>query len=44
MSGSISLLQPPGLFVAPFFSHVAVVPPGARTIYVEVSAVAAIVE
>ena len=28
------MLRPPGLFVAPFFSHVAVVPRGATTIYV----------
>jgi hypothetical protein len=35
MSGSLSLLRPPGPFVAPFFSHVAVVPPGATTIYVD---------
>lgn len=31
---SISLLQPDGLVVAPFFSQVAVVPPTATTIYV----------
>lgn len=30
----ISLLQPAGLVVSPAFSHVAVVPPGATTIYV----------
>jgi len=36
MSGSISLLRPPGLFVAPCFSHVPVVPPGATTIDVGV--------
>ena len=31
---NISLLQPAGLVVSPAFSHVAVVPPGATTIYV----------
>ena len=30
----ITRLQPDGLVVSPAFSHVAVVPPGARTIYV----------
>jgi len=30
---TISLLQPAGLVVSPAFSHVAVVPPGATTIY-----------
>lgn len=30
----ISLLQPAGLVVSPAFSHVAVVPPGATTIYI----------
>lgn len=30
----ITLLRPPGLVVSPAFSHVAVVPPGATTIYV----------
>ena len=30
----ITLLQPAGLVVSPAFSHVAVVPPGATTIYV----------
>jgi enamine deaminase RidA (YjgF/YER057c/UK114 family) len=30
----ITLLQPDGLVVSPAFSHVAVVPPGATTIYV----------
>jgi enamine deaminase RidA (YjgF/YER057c/UK114 family) len=31
---TITLLQPDGLVVSPAFSHVAVVPPGATTIYV----------
>lgn len=31
---TISFLQPTGLVVSPAFSHVAVVPPGATTIYV----------
>ena len=31
---TITLLQPKGLVVSPAFSHVAVVPPGATTIYV----------
>jgi enamine deaminase RidA (YjgF/YER057c/UK114 family) len=31
---SIQRLRPPGLVVSPAFSHVAVVPPGATTIYV----------
>ena len=31
---TITLLQPSGLVVSPAFSHVAVVPPGATTIYV----------
>ncbi len=31
---TISLLRPDGLVVSPAFSHVAVVPPGATTIYV----------
>lgn len=30
----ISLLQPAGLVLSPAFSHVAVVPPGATTIYI----------
>ena len=30
----ITLTQPAGLVVSPAFSHVAVVPPGATTIYV----------
>jgi enamine deaminase RidA (YjgF/YER057c/UK114 family) len=30
----ITRIQPPGLVVSPAFSHVAVVPPGATTIYV----------
>jgi enamine deaminase RidA (YjgF/YER057c/UK114 family) len=30
----ITRMQPPGLVVSPAFSHVAVVPPGATTIYV----------
>lgn len=30
----ITLAQPAGLVVSPAFSHVAVVPPGATTIYV----------
>ena len=30
----ISLLRPPGLVHSPAFSHVAVVPPGATTVYV----------
>jgi enamine deaminase RidA (YjgF/YER057c/UK114 family) len=30
----ITRMQPPGLVVSPVFSHVAVVPPGAATIYV----------
>ena len=31
---TITLMQPDGLVVSPAFSHVAVVPPGATTIYV----------
>ena len=34
MSMDITLTQPEGLVVSPAFSHVAVVPPGATTIYV----------
>jgi len=30
----ITLAQPEGLVISPAFSHVAVVPPGATTIYV----------
>ncbi|GAA4287954.1 RidA family protein [Georgenia daeguensis] len=30
----ITLIQPPGLVASPAFSHVAIVPPGATTIYV----------
>ncbi|MGY1706672.1 RidA family protein [Geodermatophilus sp. SYSU D00697] len=31
---TVALLRPPGLVASPFFSHVAVVPPGATTVYV----------
>jgi hypothetical protein len=38
----IQLLRPSGLVESPAFSHVAIVPPGATTVLVEVSAVAAV--
>lgn len=34
LSMTITLMQPAGLVISPAFSHVAIVPPGATTIYI----------